>query len=74
VNSPHESSNADSPDRRPLDLASGQPLPAREQPGYYPGFSTLSQQSYWDAATRRKVLERVMRSRRSVSSRRRKHA
>jgi hypothetical protein len=59
VNSPHWNSDADSLDRRPLDLASGQPLPAREQPGYYPGFSTLSQQGYWDAATRRKVLERV---------------
>ena len=44
---------------RPLDPATGKPLPAREQPGYYPGFSTLSQQKFWDAATREKVLERV---------------
>jgi hypothetical protein len=29
------------------------------QPGYYPGFSTLSQQSFWDEATRRTVLGRV---------------
>jgi hypothetical protein len=46
-------------DGRPVDPASSKPLPTREQPGYYPGFSTLSQQSFWDAATRRKVLERV---------------
>jgi Gluconate 2-dehydrogenase subunit 3 len=29
------------------------------QPGYYPGFSTLSQQEYWDEATRTCVLNRV---------------
>ncbi len=29
------------------------------QPGYYPGFTTLSQQQYWDEATRKLVLERV---------------
>jgi hypothetical protein len=29
------------------------------QPGYYPGFSTLAQQSFWDEATRRVVLARV---------------
>jgi len=33
------------------------------QPGYYPGFSTLEQQAYWDAATRKTVLERMNRSR-----------
>ncbi len=33
----------------------------REQPGYYPGFSTLSQKRYWDAATRHVVEERVSR-------------
>jgi hypothetical protein len=47
------------PDLRPVDPASGEPLPAREQPGYYPGFSTLAQQKFWDEATRRKVLDRV---------------
>jgi hypothetical protein len=46
-------------DLRPVDPATGKPLPAREQPGYYPGFSTLSQQHAWDEATRRKVLARV---------------
>ena len=43
----------------PTDPATGEPLAAREQPGYYPGFSTLAQQQFWDAATRRTVLERV---------------
>ncbi len=37
----------------------GKPFAARDQPGYYPGFSTLSQQAYWDATTRRVVLERI---------------
>src|SRR5581483_5312717 len=41
--------------------ATGRPLPKREQPGYYPGFSTLKQKRYWDAATRRLVEERVSR-------------
>lgn len=31
----------------------------RLQPGYYPGYNTLSQQDYWDATTRRVVLDRV---------------
>jgi hypothetical protein len=31
----------------------------RKQPGYYPGYSTLSQRSYWDAATRAEVENRV---------------
>jgi hypothetical protein len=46
-------------DRRPVDPKSGRPLPATEHPGYYPGFSTLAQQKFWDEATRRKVLDRV---------------
>jgi len=29
------------------------------QPGYYPGFSTLSQSAFWDQATRDLVLDRV---------------
>ncbi len=44
---------------RPTDPATGETQPQRDQPGYYPGFSTLSQQSFWDAATRRVVLDRV---------------
>lgn len=39
--------------------ASGQPQPPRAHPGYYPGFSTLAQQAFWDDATRRVVLDRV---------------
>jgi hypothetical protein len=45
--------------RRPIHPETHQPLPLRKQPGYYPGFSTLSQQAFWDQATRTKVLKRV---------------
>ena len=43
----------------PLDPKSGRALKPMAQPGYYPGYSTLSQQKYWDATTRKVVLERV---------------
>jgi len=43
----------------PANAQTGQPLAPRAQPGYYPGFSTLSQQRFWDAATRNVVLKRV---------------
>lgn len=43
----------------PIDPSSGQPLPPRAQPGYYPGFHTLSQQPFWDDATRTVVVNRV---------------
>lgn len=46
-------------DGLPIDLKSQQPLEPRSQPGYYPGFQTLSQQAFWDAATRKTVLDRV---------------
>jgi Gluconate 2-dehydrogenase subunit 3 len=49
----------DLPARRPADPKTGKPLSPLEQPGYYPGFSTLSQQKFWDEATREKVLRRV---------------
>lgn len=29
------------------------------QPGYYPGYSTMSQRAYWDATTRKVVEDRV---------------
>ncbi|MBV9281563.1 MAG: gluconate 2-dehydrogenase subunit 3 family protein [Chloroflexi bacterium] len=45
----------------PVDPDTGRPLPPRAQPGYYPGFSTLGQQAFWDEATRAAVLERVER-------------
>jgi hypothetical protein len=45
--------------RLPVDPRTKRPLAPRTQPGYYPGFSTLSQQAFWDEATRRVVLARV---------------
>jgi hypothetical protein len=46
-------------DRVPIDPVTSRPMKPRAQPGYYPGFSTLSQQSFWDAATREVVRKRV---------------
>lgn len=47
-------------DRAPVrDGATGKPMKPREQPGYYPGFSTLKQKGYWDATTRQVVEKRV---------------
>jgi hypothetical protein len=43
----------------PLDPDTGEPLPSLPQPGYYAGFSTLSQQSFWDSATRKVITDRV---------------
>jgi hypothetical protein len=43
----------------PRDPSTGEPLPPRQTPGYYPGFSTLSQSPFWDDATRRVVTDRV---------------
>lgn len=45
--------------KRLTNPATGEELRQREQPGYYPGFSTLKQRRYWDAATRKLVEERV---------------
>ena len=51
-------------EREPLtNPATGVALAKREQPGYYPGFNTLKQKKYWDAATRKVVEERVSRER-----------
>ena len=45
---------------KPLtDPTTAEALPARDQPGYYPGFSTMSQQAYWDATTRALILDRM---------------
>ena len=41
------------------DPRSGKPLAPRDQPGYYPDFSTVSQKAYWDATTRAVVLARL---------------
>lgn len=43
----------------PIDPSTGEARPPQAQPGYYPGFHTLSQQSFWDEATRAVVLNRV---------------
>lgn len=43
----------------PRDPDTGTPLEPTRQPGYYPGYSTLSQKSYWDATTRKVVEDRV---------------
>src|ERR1700761_4743065 len=55
----HGQKPVDAGARRPTDPKSEQPLTPLAQPGYYPGFSTLGQQKFWDAATREKVLARV---------------
>jgi len=44
---------------RPVNPETGDPLPVRAQPGYYPGFRTLSQKAFWDEATRNIVLSRL---------------
>jgi len=46
-------------DTRPVDPHTGKPIGPLAQPGYYPGFSTLSQQKFWDAKTRAVILDRV---------------
>jgi hypothetical protein len=43
----------------PREAATGKPLEPRRTPGYYPGFSTLSQSPFWDDATRQVVTRRV---------------
>jgi len=57
---PHSLANADT-SLLPRNVVSGEPLPPTEQPGYYPGYSTLSQRAYWDQATRDLVVDRVER-------------
>lgn len=52
-------SSAPSDGNLPVDPDTGRSRPPQAQPGYYPGFSTLSQQSFWDEATRSVVLGRV---------------
>lgn len=51
--------NRSATDGRPINPCNGEPLLPRAQPGYYPGFNTLSQKSFWDEATRKIVLDRV---------------
>jgi Gluconate 2-dehydrogenase subunit 3 len=46
-------------EKLPIDPRTQQPLAPKAQPGYYPGYRTLAQQAYWDAATREVVRQRV---------------
>ena len=41
------------------DPRTGEAIPPKAQPGYYPGFSTLAQKQFWDKKTRQVVLDRV---------------
>ena len=41
------------------DARAGTPLMPKQQPGYYPGFSTMAQERFWDAATRLVVHKRL---------------
>ncbi len=43
----------------PRNPVTGEPLSPTAHPGYYPGYSTLSQQKFWDEATRNLILMRV---------------
>jgi len=42
-----------------IDSRTGEPKPPVKQPGYYPGYSTLAQKNFWDAATRHEIENRV---------------
>ena len=44
---------------RTIDTATGDVRPPADQPGYYPGFKTMSQRKFWDDATRRVIENRV---------------
>ncbi len=46
-------------DSRPVDPETLKPIGPMDQPGYYRGFDTLSQQQFWDAKTRDVILDRV---------------
>jgi hypothetical protein len=51
--------DAGSSDLLPRDPVTGEPLPQKPQPGYYPDFHTMSQKAFWDDATRELVTIRV---------------
>ncbi len=51
--------NSPDSDRRVIDPSSGKRKEPVEQPGYYPGYRTLSQRNFWDAATREEIENRV---------------
>jgi hypothetical protein len=41
------------------DTKSGEPRPPVSDPGYYPGYHTMNQRAFWDAATRELIEKRV---------------
>lgn len=43
----------------PRDPATNEPMQPTPQPGYYPGYSTMSQKAFWDEATRNLITMRV---------------
>ncbi len=45
--------------RLPTHPVTKRPIAPMAQPGYYPSFDVLSQQAFWDEATRKVVLNRV---------------
>ncbi len=51
--------NESSDDPRTVDPLTGAARERLRQPGYYPSFSTLRQQRFWDAKTRSVILKRV---------------
>jgi Gluconate 2-dehydrogenase subunit 3 len=53
---------APDPTLLPRDPATGEALSPTPQPGYYPGFHTISQRAFWDQATRDVVTMRVERT------------
>ena len=48
-----------SDDHRPYEPRTRRPIGPLHQPGYYPGYSTLAQQKFWDGRTREVVLQRI---------------
>lgn len=46
-------------DRWVVDPLTGERKAPLRQPGYYPGYSTLNQRNFWDAATRQEIETRV---------------
>lgn len=46
---------------QPLASDQNEQLRPSDQPGYYAGYNSLAQKAFWDAATRRTVLDRIER-------------
>ncbi len=50
---------SDSSENWVRDAKRGTPLQPKQQPGYYPGYSTMGQRKFWDETTRRVIEDRV---------------